>query len=125
MLDVADVLGAAPQALPERRMLAIYRSEGSWPLARDRHHERASSDDRFLVRQRDDLASVQRGDGRLNCGVARGGNDDDVHLIQRRHRGERINIDRRHTVESDMAMLERDITNIVLNRLTLKLARIA
>jgi hypothetical protein len=96
----------AGEALPDRRVLGIDRPEpgerarerrrpsrSRRPRAArggERHHEVAARDERLLVRGRDDLAGFERGEDRPEADDAAGADDDEVDVVARRERFERV-----------------------------------
>ena len=72
------------------RVARVARRASAAERARERHDEVAAGDQRLLVSRRNDLARAQRREDRPEADDTAGRDDDDVDVVARRQRLERV-----------------------------------
>ena len=75
---------------PRSTQVSVARALGK------RHDEVAAGDQRLLVGRGDDLAGLERGEDRAQADHAAGGDHDEVHVVARGHRQQRVRTSVRH-----------------------------
>ncbi len=83
------------EALPERVVLAVDRAEAFPRPAGEAADKVAGGDEHFLIRERDALACLERGDGRAERRDTGRRDEDEVGVGIRRERDERVRAKRR------------------------------
>ena len=86
-----DLAGVTPvQALVDRVVLAVHGQHGHAPPRGGGHHQRASHDENFLVRERDGLPRVDGGEHGVESRRARRGEEHDVDVRMGRDRDQAV-----------------------------------